>query len=102
MQIQHIFGDKGTRIGRKRTAVSFLAGGVLFVGGVLLNSRFYIVSELSILLVFMAVLFSIVTGLLILAVLIQEGVRYSFRWMSQTKRTIPPPQQEGQKVLGGI
>lgn len=58
MQIQHTFDDEGTRIARQRRAVSLLAGGVLFFGALLLSSRFYVVSELSILLVFMAVLFS--------------------------------------------
>ena len=100
MQIQHTLVDKGMRLGRKRRAVSLLAGGVLFVGA-LLGSRFYVVSELFVLLAFMAILFSIVTSLLILAVLVQEGIRCGLRWMRQTKRAVGPPQQEGQKVLGG-
>jgi hypothetical protein len=102
MQIQHTVGDKDIRTGRKGREFFPVAGGLLVVKVVLLGSRFYVVRELFILLAFMAILFSIVAAFLVLGVLVHEGVRCGLRRMGQTNRTIAPPQQEGQKVFGGI
>jgi hypothetical protein len=81
MQIQLTFGDKGIRACRKARFLFVLVCGLLFVGVLLLSARFYFVSELLVMLAFMAILFSIVIIFLVLGVLVQEGVRCGLRWI---------------------
>ena len=77
---------KRLRRGDSADEVSLLAIGLSFAGVILLATKVYFVSELLVLLVALAVLFSLGTGVLILVVLVQESGRWSVRKIIEAKQ----------------
>ena len=65
---------------------SFVTVGLSVAGAILLATRIYFVSELLVLLAVLAVLFAVGTCVLLLLILLQEGMRWSVRQISEAKR----------------